>query len=91
MPYIKPEAREGIDLVMSPIFTLVKKTPNKGALNYIITKILLATEPEKYDDFNSLVGVLECVKLELYRRVIAPYEDEKRVKTGDLFRWERSK
>jgi len=31
------------------------------------------------------VGVLECAKLELYRRIAAPYEDEKIVETGDVY------
>ena len=29
---------------------------------------------------------LECAKLELYRRLAAPYEDEKRKETGDVYR-----
>lgn len=86
MPYIKPEVREGLDLIASPIFRLVNKTPNTGALNYIITKILLATEPNSYEDYNALVGVLECIKMELYRRVIASYEDRKKKQNGDIYK-----
>jgi len=39
----------------------------------------------KYSNLNELIGVLECAKLELYRRVAAPYEDEKALINGDVF------
>ena len=32
-----------------------------------------------------LIGVLECAKLELYRRVAAPYEDDKIDENGDVY------
>ena len=32
-----------------------------------------------------VLGVLECVKLELYRRVAAPYEDKKCQENGDVY------
>jgi len=31
------------------------------------------------------VGVLECAKMELYRRVAAPYEDKKKEENGDVY------
>lgn len=56
-----------------------------GALNYLITKLLLATHPKTYADYNNLIGVLECTKLEFYRRAITPYEDKKRQENGDVY------
>ena len=85
MPYIKKELREGLDFILLPLLTVVRKTPNHGALNYIFTRILLSTEPENYEDYNALVGVLECAKLELYRRAVAPYENKKKKREGDVF------
>jgi len=35
--------------------------------------------------YQQCTGVLECVKLELYRRVIAKYEIEKAQANGDVF------
>jgi hypothetical protein len=32
-----------------------------------------------------MIGVLECAKLELYRRVAAPYEDAKCEDNGDVY------
>lgn len=37
-----------------------------------------------YTDLNNLIGALECSKLELYRRVLAPYERFKVATNGDL-------
>ena len=57
-------------------------------LNYAISRLLskayeLDTEP-RYEKINSAVGVTECVKLELYRRLAAPYEDKAIDKNGDI-------
>jgi hypothetical protein len=41
--------------------------------------------PLSYADYNSIIGVLECAKLEIYRRTAAPYEDEKIEQNGDVF------
>jgi hypothetical protein len=40
----------------------------------------------KYANINEAIGVLECAKLELYRRIAAPYEDHKISETGDVYR-----
>ena len=37
------------------------------------------------DELNAAIGVLECAKLELYRRVVAMYEDGKIKENGDVF------
>ena len=39
----------------------------------------------RYAHLNEAIGVLECAKLELYRRVAAPYEDEKIAESGDVY------
>jgi len=38
-----------------------------------------------YSDYNALVGVLECAKLEFYRRAVAAYEDKKIKENGDVY------
>lgn len=37
-----------------------------------------------YSNYASVVGVLETVKLELFRRQVAPYEDAKIAQNGDV-------
>ena len=80
MPYIKPEAREQLDDGGLP--------DNEGELNYTITTLLdeyLAEYGFNYANLNQVVGVLECAKLEIYRRMAAPYEDKKMLENGDVY------
>ncbi len=78
MPYIPEEQRRL--LAYHPV------PENPGQLNYLITKLVKAylEEHPKYQDFNDVVGALECAKLEVYRRSVAPYEDAKIVENGDV-------
>lgn len=58
-----------------------------GDLNYLVTELVLKFlgEHPRYTDFNAAIGALECCKLELYRRMVAPYEDEKIAQNGDVY------
>jgi hypothetical protein len=61
-----------------------------GVLNYTISMIVnellkLNLPNPSYAHINKVIGVLECVKLELYRRVAGPYEDEMIEKNGDIY------
>ena len=42
-------------------------------------------EPYSFQDLNELIGALECAKQELYRRVVAPYEEDKIEENGDVY------
>ena len=81
MPYIKPEARELFDNFVD-LDGISQATV--GELNYLITRILMSTNPKGYADYNSLIGVLECAKLELYRRAASVYEDKKILENKDI-------
>lgn len=87
MPYIKQEEREELDLRTQHLANAIE-TP--GQLNYTITKIIkhtygLGVAKMRYQDFNEIMGVLECVKQELYRRQIVPFEIQKMEENGDVF------
>lgn len=59
-----------------------------GELNYCLTmKCLqyLNNEPLSYQAINDVIGALEGAKLELYRRMAAPYENEKIAQNGDVY------
>lgn len=84
MPYIKKENRPKI---LNKIKSLSMEIDNPGELNYTISKLidlLMKRQGEKYDYYNAVIGVLECVKLELYRRKVAPYENKKIGENGDI-------
>lgn len=59
----------------------------EGKLNYIISKLLdgLCDKNRGYAHINRVVGVLECVKLEFYRRIAASYEDQKIIENTDVY------
>ena len=82
MPYIKEIDRYALNRAL-PINIL--NDLSAGDLNYFITKLLLKQKPRNYEDYNRLIGVLECVKLELYRRAIVSYEDKKIKENGDVY------
>jgi len=80
MPYIDPERRKALGRYGQPL--------NAGELNYRITQVIkeyLEKHGEKYQIYNDVIGALEGAKLEIYRRKIAPYEDEKIKKNGDVY------
>lgn len=83
MPYIKQYKRPGL---LSREFLPM----NVGELNFVITAILNEyvsnnSDEPGYNEFNGIVGVLECCKLEFYRRAIAAYEDQKIKENGDVY------
>ena len=82
MPYIKQNIRANL----SPHSMSVPL--NAGELNYQLTKLVnryISAAGLSYGTLNNAVGALECAKLELYRRVILPYEDEKINENGDVY------
>ncbi len=85
MPYIKECDREWLESALE-----AKNWPNPrtaGELNYCFTKILeeYYFTHKGYQGINDIVGALEGAKLEFYRRVAAPYEDEKMRANGDVY------
>ena len=79
MPYIESSQR-----------TFAKLAPQTaGELNYTLTEevqdYIKRAGGLNYQNLNEVIGVLECVKLELYRRVAAPYEDQKCHDNGDVY------
>ena len=87
LPYIKPENRKIYDTVLKELVSILKTLPPEevdGELNYVVTKMLKGVYPLRYYHINKAIGVLECAKLEFYRRVAAPYEDIKIKESGDV-------
>ena len=91
MPYIAEEKRIMLEHALATLAAgVIVEDPKDqaGVLNYCITSLLnevLKTNGLKYRNINELIGVLECAKLVLYRRVASPYEDEKKDSNGDVY------
>jgi ribosomal protein S3AE len=87
LPYIKSETRKKYEKIIQELVSILKSLPPEevdGDLNYVVTKLLKEVYPLRYYHINKAVGVLECIKLEFYRRVAAPYEDLKIKESGDV-------
>lgn len=86
MPYIDKSLRIEIDEKMQE---LLRMNLDVGELNYVITQLLLEyvnNNNTRYSTCNAIVGVLECCKLEFYRRLVAPYEEKKTQENGDVYK-----
>lgn len=89
MPYIKQEYRELLDFHIDSLVDQINNNfqPEEvdGILNYTITRILTNNSQKwRYRDVNRNIGVLECAKFELYRRIGNCLEDNAVLKNGDL-------
>lgn len=86
MPYISEERREFLSNASETEIAAEELTA--GDMNYLISTLLdewIADKGLNYDAINTAIGVLECVKLELYRRIAAPYEDYKLEENGEVY------
>lgn len=81
MPYIKSEDRKRLAHFDN------QHPQTAGELNYLITLLIQRYVKEKgicYQSFNDVVGAMECSKMELTRRFINKYEEEKIEQNGDV-------
>lgn len=94
MPYLpddhKQEIESTTDLEHDASYIASKNTSDfAGAVNYVnfvIAKKRFADggEFKRYYQFALWVGTMLCCILEVYRRLIAPYEDEAITRNGDV-------
>lgn len=89
MPYITQCKREvlnpAIDVVLNALRELESDDPSNdmgGNLNYLFTKLLHTCYGTKYSEMAQAVSVLEMAKLEYYRVIAAPYENQKSFENG---------
>jgi hypothetical protein len=78
--------RDRLDYITDAISNV--GTNNAGEMNYLFTRIIneyLSSNGKSYQNINDCIGALEGAKLELYRRIAAPYEDEKIKENSDVY------
>ncbi|KKK87638.1 hypothetical protein LCGC14_2751230 [marine sediment metagenome] len=90
MPYIEPNMRGLVDPTINILVVGIKDgtylgTKRDGVLNYIISSLIAKLYKTSYTELNAAIGMLECAKLELYRRRLAAYEDKKIAENGDVY------
>jgi hypothetical protein len=94
MPYVYHSERDkyekSINEIVDQLIDVFKHSNNiaKGHLNYVIFTIIKRLLPRigmNYANAQDFIGgVLTCCQLELYRRILVPYEDEKIEEMGDV-------
>lgn len=92
MPYIAQSKRDlleqPIEAVRDALRQLESDGPEnnfEGNMNYIISTLIDRCYKVSYRDINDVVGMLDCVKQEYYRRVAIPYENQKIHDNGDVY------
>lgn len=94
MPYIPKLDRisldEEINMLQKGLLNLVNFDEARlpGPFNYAVSSLIEKTflrEGVSYAKINAAIGVLECIKLELYRKVAAPYEQKKESENGSVY------
>ena len=81
MPYITQDARKELN-------NNKRKPDTLGELNYEITMLIkdyLDRQGHRYANYAGVIGVLETIILEYYRRVVVSYEQKKIEENGDVF------
>lgn len=84
-PYIDRDSRADLEPHIRPLAEAIRHQ-SVGVVNYTLTRLLhewLGPAPS-YATYNAAIGIVECAKLELYRKQAAPYEDLKLVANGPL-------
>lgn len=92
MPYIRQEKRDILDPTIDGLIDVLRgmqlddpEDNTESNLNYIISKLLNKLYTADYKEINNALGMLDATKLEYYRRVAAPYENQKRFDNGDVY------
>lgn len=86
MPYIRKEDRVRFEKTFRALHE-AGRLNSPGELNYIFTVIInhyLLGKGANYQAINDALGALEGCKLELYRKVAVPYEEEKIKENGEV-------
>jgi len=95
MPYITQEKRNELDGAIEALHTCLvnleiddDENDMEGNLNYSITRLIMLVYGNKdntrYRHINDAMGVLSSVKAEYYRKVAAPYENQKAYENGEV-------
>lgn len=87
MPYIDRKKREAISGPYSPYINMTH-IETAGDMQYAFALIVshyLRASAASYQRYNDVLGALAGAQQEVYRRLVAPYEDAKKESNGDVY------
>lgn len=88
MPYVPKADRFRFSAVVNALNEEMAKGITPGELNYLLTGIAdnyVAVKGKSYTHMNDVLGAFSGASKEFYRRVVAPYEEEKINENGDVY------
>lgn len=83
MPYIPRDRRKRLDWIIDNFAAELNEFGITGQLNYILYR-LAKKICHRYKDYAAFEGDCQQSLKEIYRRQVAPYEDEKIKINGDV-------
>jgi len=83
MPYIDKAIRQRVNWLIDNLYGEMISAGVKGTLNYFLFRLAKRC-CRNYGDYSRFIAELECAKMEIYRRQLAPYEDKKIEENGDV-------
>ena len=85
MPYVKQIYRDAFNPDLEKLCRNIQSTGDLTYCIYKLMKMLLEKHGKSsFVNMATLLSEVECAKLEFYRRIMAPYEDEKIKENGDV-------
>ena len=91
MPYLEQERRQELYPLISKVAGEIQAAVESGIgkrggeVNFVICSLVDMLYDRNYTELSAALGDVECAKLEVYRRVLGNYEDQKIIEHGDVF------
>jgi hypothetical protein len=89
MPYITKDRRQVLkEGCKQLVDTVEEHMQGPGELNFVfslLARVYLEKFGKNYSTMNEIIGVFTSAKDEFYRRVVAPYEEDKITENGDVY------
>ncbi len=91
MPYIEMGRRQELYPLISKVAGEIQAAVESGigkrggGVNFVICSLVDMLYDRNYTELSAAIGDVECAKLEVYRRVLGNYEDQKIIEHGDVF------
>jgi hypothetical protein len=88
MPYIEPDRRVHFDELAERVVILLKEDTARGDLNYFFFRVIylwlkhIGLSYRHMQDY--IHGTLDSCKMEMWWRLMRPYEDEAIHRNGDI-------
>ncbi len=90
-PYIIQERRQELYPLISKVAGEIQAAVESGIgkrggeVNFVICSLVDMLYDRNYTELSAAIGDVECAKLEVYRRLLSNYEDQKIIEHGDVF------